>query len=191
MNIINEIIYLDNAFIVDAYQQIKDKDVAVKYTKTTDVSVGINLVAKAGASLKESFEYPISTHSMYKEIESNINEVENIDLTMENHRNLPDLFWMEGIFGIGSITKNSGKENEIKSYFFSAASTENKSSLCLSTNDVYFSSGYDQLIGQAEGFSEQFVIEAKMLLKSLGTTRNHSLASPIVILKKRNWEFQK
>lgn len=187
MKIISEIIYLDNAFVVDAYQQIKNKNVAVKYTKTTDVSVGISALAKAGASLKESFEYPISAHSMYKEIESNLNNVETIELTMENYRNLPDLFWMEGLFGIASITKNSGKSNEIKSYFFSAASTENKSHLCLSTNDVYFSSGYDQLIREAEGFSEQFIIKAKMLLKFLGTTRNHSLASPVIIIKESNW----
>lgn len=187
MKIISEIIYLDNAFVVDAYQQIKNKDVAVKYTKTTDVSVGISALAKAGASLKESFEYPISAHSMYKEIESNLSNVETIELTMENYRNLPDLFWMEGLFGIASITKNSGKPNEIKSYFFSAAATENKSHLCLSTNDVYFSSGYDQLISEAEGFSEQFIIKARMLLKFLGTTRNHSLASPVIIIKESNW----
>ncbi len=108
MKIISKIIYLDNAFVVDTYQQIKDKDVAVKYTKTTDVSVGISALAKAGASLKESYEYPISAHSMYKEIEPNLNNIETIELTMENYRNLPDLFWMEGLFGIASITKNSG-----------------------------------------------------------------------------------
>lgn len=190
MKIISEIIYLDNAFVVDAYQQIKDKDVAVKYTKTTDVSVGISVLAKAGASLKESFEYPISAHSMYKEIEPNLNDVETIELTMKNYRNLPDLFWMEGLFGIASITQNSGKPNEIKSHFFSAASTENKSNLCLSTNDVYFSSGYDQLISEVEGFSDHFIIKARMLLKCLGTTRNHSLASPMIIIKEGNWDFK-
>jgi len=190
MNLLSEIIYLDNAFIVDAYQHIQKEQAAVKYTKTTDVSLGINAIAKAGASLKESFEYPISAHSMYEKIESKLDSIETIALTDENIKNLPDLFWMEGMFGIMNATSNSNQPNAQTKYFYSAASKENKHFLCLSTNDVYFSSGYDQLLSQAEGFADHFVIEAKMLVKSLGTTRIFTVASPMVVKKIGNWNFE-
>ena len=190
MNIISETIYLDNAFIIDAYQHIQKKDAAVKYTKTTDVSVGINAIAKAGASLKESFEYPISIHSMYTKIESELDKIATIKITDENYKNLPDLFWMEGLFGIMSSTSNSNKPNAKTNYFYSATEKESSNFLCLSTNDVYFTSGYDQLLSQAESFSDHFIIEAKMLIKSLGTNRNFTLASPMVVKKIRNWELK-
>lgn len=188
MNIINKNIYLDNAFIIDAYQHIQKKDAAVKYTKTTDVSLGLNIVASAGASLKETFEYPISIQSMYTKIESALNEIDTIKITDENYKHLPDIFWMEGLFGIMSSTLNSNKPNAKINYFYSATEKENSNFLCLSTNDVYFTSGYDQLLSQAESFSDHFIIEAKMLIKSLGTNRNFTIASPMVIKKIGNWE---
>jgi len=97
---------------------------------------------------------------------------------------------MGGLFGVTSTTSNSGKANESKNYYFSAASKDNSSNLFLSTNDVYFSSGYDQLLSQAEGFSDRFVIEARMLLKFLGTTRHHALAAPMIVQKKGTWELK-
>ncbi len=188
MQIINDNIYLDNAFIIEAYQHIQKKDVAIKYTKTTDVSVGLNIIANAGASLKETFEYPISIQSMYNEIESTLNKIETINITNENYLNLPDIFWMEGLFGIMSSTSNSHTVNEKTNYFFSATEKENSNFLCLTTNDVYFASGYDQLLSQAEGFSDRFIIEAKMLIKSLGRNKHFTIASPMVVKKIGNWE---
>lgn len=187
-NIINENIYLDNAFIIDAYQNIQKENAAVKYTKTTDVSLGINAIAKAGASLKESFEYPISIQSMYSKIEAELNKIDTIKITDKNYKNLPDLFWMKGLFGIMSSTSNSNKPNSKTNYFYSATEKESSNFLCLSTNDVYFASGYEQLLSQSESFSDHFVIEAKMLIKSLGRNRHFTIASPMVVKKIGNWE---
>ena len=183
MKIISEIIYLDNAFIVDAYQHIKKNKVAVKYTKTTDVSLGFSAIVNTGASLKETFEYPISAHSMYEQIEPKLDTIEMIELSDETFQNLPDLFWIEGLFGIMSSTNNSNKPNAKTNYFYSMANEKNKNYLCLTTNDVYFSSGYDQLLSQAESFADHFVIKAKMLIKYLGTTPNYVVASPMIVKK--------
>jgi len=38
--------------------------------------------------------------------------------------------------------------------------------------------------------ADHFVIEAKMLIKSLGTNRNFTLASPMVVKKIGNWELK-
>ncbi len=184
----NEIIYLDNEFIVKKYSEKLGKDAPVRYMKTTDVSIGINMLAKAGASLKETYEYPISTLNMYKQLENSLDEIDILDLNESDIRNLPNLFWMEGLFGI--ISMKSNKE-EIERYNFCAASEKGKKQLFLATNDIYFSSGYDQLLNFASSFADNFTIKAKILLKFLGNTRNFSIATPLVVLKKENFHNKK
>lgn len=44
---LRDVIYLDNAFIVESYENVFGKEVPTKYSKTTDVSLGINMIAKA------------------------------------------------------------------------------------------------------------------------------------------------
>ena len=165
----------------------KDK-AAVKYTKTTDVSLGFTAIVKTGASLKETFEYPISAYSMYEQIESKLDTIDMIELSDETFQNLPNLFWIEGLFGIRRFTKNSNQPNEKTNYFYSAANKENSNYLFLTTNDVYFSSGYDQLLSQAESFADDFVIEAKMLIKYLGTAQSYTVASPMIVKKIGDWK---
>lgn len=79
---LRDVIYLDNAFIVESYENVFGKEVPTKYSKTTDVSLGIkiNMIAKAGASLKETFEYPINTHEMYRKISSELDKIAEISL---------------------------------------------------------------------------------------------------------------
>ena len=184
----NEIIYLDNEFIVKKYSEKLGKDAPTRYTKTTDVSIGVNMLAKAGASLKETYEYPISTLSMYEKLENNLDEIEILDLDKCDIKDLPNLFWIEGLFGIISMKSN---QDEIKRYNFSAASEKENKHLFLATNDIYFSSGYDQLLNFAPSFADNFTIKARMLLKFLGNTRNFSIAAPLVVLKKENFHTKK
>lgn len=66
-------IYLDKAFIIELYEEHFGKEAPIKYSKTTDVSVGINVVAKVGASLKETFEYSVNTHEMYLKLKDKLN----------------------------------------------------------------------------------------------------------------------
>jgi len=180
----DKVIYLDKGFIVEMYEKVYGKDAPSKYMKTTDVSLGISAIAKAGASLKETFEYPISSSSMYKKLDSNLSEIQEIDLQESDIRDLPDYFWMEGLFGIISMKSN---QESIRRFNFSAAAEKGEKQLFLATNDVYFSSGYDQLLGFAPSFADNYVVKAKMLLKSLGTTRNFSIAAPMVIIKQGNF----
>jgi len=149
---LSNVIYLDNAFIVEAYEKTFAKDAPTKYSKTTDVSLGFDFIAKAGASLKETFEYPINTHAMYRQLHEQLNKIEEIVLSDSNIRELPDLFWMEGLFGVSSASSN--KDN-ITRYIFSAAPINGGKNLLLATNDVYFSSGYDQLLSLAPNFTNQ------------------------------------
>lgn len=182
---LNDVIYLDNAFIVESYENLFGKEVPTKYSKTTDVSLGINMIAKAGASLKETFEYPINTHEMHRKISKELEKVQEISLKTSNIRDLPDLFWMEGLFGIASSC--STDDGNIRRYSFRAE--DNKKILFLATNDIYFSSGYDQLLNLMH-VVDQYAIKAKMLLKFLGNTRNFSIASPMIVIKTGNFEHK-
>jgi hypothetical protein len=182
----NNLTYLDNAFIVESYENIFNKGVPTKYSKTTDVSLGFNMIAKAGASLKETFEYPMNTREMYNEIKPQLNQIPEISLLDSDIKNLPNLFWMEGLFGIAP--SRSSSDGNIWRYSFSAEVDKQK--LFLATNDTYFSSGYDQLLGLLH-VVDQYAIKAKMLLKSLGNTPNFSIASPMVVIKTGNFEHKK
>lgn len=186
MNLIDEIIYLDNSFIVEMYEKVFLKQAHTKYTKTTDVSLGFEFIAKTGASLKETFEYPLNTRQMYHQVQENLNYIDNIELNDSIINNLPDIFWMEGLFGIVWMSSNN---DNAKKYAFSAASENGGKNLILATNDVYFSSGYDQLSNLASSFADSYVIRARMLIKFLGTTHNFSLGSPMVIKKIANHQL--
>ncbi|MFA6137003.1 MAG: hypothetical protein WC667_02840 [Sulfurimonas sp.] len=178
-------IYLDKAFIVELYEEYFGKEAPIKYSKTTDVSVGINVVAKVGASLKETFEYSINTHEMYLKMKNELDKIEEISLKDCDIKNLPNLFWVEGLFGIAS--SRSTDENNIWKYAF-RAEADNKT-IFLATNDLYFSSGYDQLLNFTH-VVDKYAIKAKMLLKFLGNSQNYSLASPMVVIKTGNYEHQ-
>lgn len=183
---LNDLIYLDNAFVVESYETLFGKEVPTKYSKTTDVSLGINAIAKVGASLKETFEYPINTHEMYRQISKNLNEINEISLADCDIKKLPNLFWIEGLFGITS--SRSSDDNNIWRYFFCVEDAGKL--LFLATNDVYFSSGYDQLLNLMH-VVDRYAIRAKILLKFLGNTPNFSIASPMVVIKMDNFEHNK
>lgn len=179
-------IYLDKAFIVEVYEKYFSKEAPIKYTKTTDVSTGINMIAKVGASLKETFEYSINTYEMYLQINKELNKIEKVSLKDCNIKDLPDLFWIEGLFGI--ISSRSTNDGNVWRYSF-CAEADNKI-LFLATNEVYFSSGYDQLLNFTH-ITDRYAIKAKMLLKFLGNSQNFSLASPMLIIKTGNYIHQK
>lgn len=189
MNLIDDIIYLDNAFIVESYQKIYKKDAAVRYTKTTDVSFGMNFVANAGASMKETFEYPITAHSMYQKLSKQLSKIELFELRDDNIKNLPEIFWMEGVFGITRMRKTEEGVKGSSTYSFGVTGEDNTQNLFLATNDNYFSTGYDQLLSNAAGFADQFSIKVKVLIKFLGTTNSVSIATPLVMIKTGNYNF--
>lgn len=183
---LRDVIYLDNAFIVEAYEDVFGKEVPTKYSKTTDVSLGFNMIAKAGASLKETFEYPINTHEMYHKISDELDQIVEISLLSSDIKNLPDLFWVEGLFGIAP--SRSTDDGNIWRYSYSAEVDKQK--LFLATNDIYFSTGYDQLLSLMH-VVDRYAVRAKMLLKFLGNTPNFSIASPMIVIKTGNYEHNK
>ncbi|MCK9473067.1 hypothetical protein [Sulfurimonas sp.] len=178
-------IYLDKAFIIELYEEHFGKEAPIKYSKTTDVSVGINVVAKVGASLKETFEYSVNTHEMYLKLKDKLNTIEEISLKDNDIKDLPDLFWIEGLFGI--TQSSSTDENNVLKFSFCAE--VDKKIIFLATNNVYFSSGYDQLLNFTH-VVHRYGIKAKMLLKFLGNSKNFSLASPMIVIKTGNYEHE-
>jgi len=178
---IHNIVYLDNLYIVKEYERITGAKAPVKYSKTTDVNVGINFGAKLGASLKETFEYPINTYEMFFNIIENLEKKETIKLDENTLSDLPDFFWLEGVFGLSSIGDSEERQNLF-------CVSQNLNMIFLATNDVYFSSGYDQLLTISKA-TYRYAIKAKILLKFLGKTPNFNIASPMVVIKTGNCKY--
>ena len=178
---IHDIVYLDNLFVVKEYERITGTKAPIKYSKTTDVNAGINFGAKLGASLKESFEYPIDTYEMFMQIEDTLKEINTITLTEDALLELPDFFWMEGLFGVSYIESKQERQNMF-------VASQNRNMFFLATNNVYFSSGYDQILNISNAI-DRYCIKAKMLLKFLGKTPNFNIASPMIVIKTGNCQY--
>jgi len=183
----NEIIYLDTEFIIDTYEEATGKKTHTAYTKTTNVNAGINLGAQLGASMRETFTYPIRTKDMYKKCKKTIEKYPTCttlkDIGKENYS---DIFWIDGLFGISKITHSSGGKITGDGYRFviEQEDCECEFQLILLVDSTYFTSGYNQLIDNASISTGTFRIKAKILVKLLGTQFNNKyIATPLVIEK--------
>jgi hypothetical protein len=181
---------MDTSFIVEAYESITSKPVAVKITKTENITTGLSAgFINAGASTNETKEFPITSRIMCEEIKEHLNEFTclNIDAIKEEEH-IPDYFWINGRLTIGlSQIKHKEQITDRDEYFILEAGTDSKSNgICLITNDVYFSTGYDQLLKHARGTIAKFSVPVKVLVKVLSIQKDSIyflLCAPMIIEK--------
>ncbi len=185
------IIYLDTSFVVDAYEMIKNKPAPVKVTKSEDINAGLSAgFISAGASVKETKEFPISSHRMYDQIEEKLTELPSIDWETTNN-DLPEYFWIEGVFGATSsqITRNSEVLHHESFFRLYSNLEENRASYILVTNDVYLSTGYDQIQKHLTVSCQGFGVEIKGLFRLLSTDIHDSpICAPLIMYKKQKAE---
>jgi pectate lyase len=181
-----EIIYLDKDYIINEYEKTHNK-AEIKYTKSTTVQAGINVGASLGGTLSESFEYDIRVQDMWTECKQEIDKIDKCIRLDDLHSNkCLDIFWIEGLFGIGEVsTSRSGKI--IDSYYTYILGQENcncDKQLDIVLDSSYFTSGYNQLLNSGNSSISGFKIKAKMLMKILGTLDNNKyILTPLVIEK--------
>ena len=182
----NEIIYLDKEFIINEYEKTHKK-VPVKYTKTTIVQAGVNFGASMGGSLRESFEYDIRINDMWIKSKSNLEKNHNSILLSDlSEKKNENIFWIDGLFGIGKVTTTSGGivTDSYITYKVGQEECGCGNELDIILDSSYFTSGYSQLLGSSNSSVNGFKIKAKMLLKILGTVdKNKYILTPLVIEK--------
>ena len=184
------IIYLDVEFITSFYEESKGITLPTRVTKTADFSSGISAAGfiSLGASTKEQKEYPLDAHAMYDELRASLDVFPHVDLTQVKDSDLPEVFWLDGVFGMAQSSLKRGAQ-EITSahyYQFVPSIVRNDRFLNLATNDIYFSSGYDQLSKYGPALACDFAIQAKMLVRLLFYDDYYAVAAPVVILKSKN-----
>lgn len=183
----NETIYLDKEFIILEYEK-NHRKAPIKYTKTTMVQAGINVGASLGGTLRESFEYDMRINEMWveskKHLEKNYSSILLSDLQDNKCKNI---FWVDGLFGIGKVTTKTADGVITDNYLtYKVAQEEcgcdNEFDVILDSS--YFTSGYNQLLSSSNASVNGFKIKAKMLLKILGTVdKNKYILTPLVIEK--------
>jgi hypothetical protein len=163
------LIYLDTAFIVEAYESITQVDVPVTVTRTTDKSAGFSAgICSVGASTQETKEFPFNSRHMLKEIRQKLDVLPNVDLRTASRTSMPDLFWAEGQFAVGSTNTSSKGEVIHRDEFFRLyPEDEPKKGVCLLAKDIYFSAGYEQVLQHVYGAARGFAIRARVLVKTL------------------------
>lgn len=172
MSFISDVIYLDAAFAAESYQRTFDADIEFSYAKSSD--------SPHSASLKEQFHASLSSHAMYEALYPHIDQITTVKLDQVESMAFPELFWVDGVLGTG--TSKTHKEN-VNYYYFTASDDGGIASLFLATNPVYFATGYDQILTMAPLFTEPFTLQARMLLKYLGSTQYHAIAAPMIVIK--------
>lgn len=163
------LIYLDTSFIVEAYESITQAVVPVTITRTTDKSASFGSgIFSVGGSTQEAKEFPFNSWHMHNEIRQKLDLLPNVDLLTASRTSLPDLFWADGKFAIGSTNTSSKGEVIHRDEFFRLyPKDEPKKGVCLLTKNIYFSAGYEQVLQHVYGAARGFTIRARVLVKTL------------------------
>lgn len=182
-----EIIYLDTEFIIDTYEETTGKKAHASYTKMTHVNAGVNLGAQIGASMRENFTYPLRAKEMYKKCKKSLKQYPICNSLKDIGKDkYSDIFWINGLFGINKITHSSRGKITSEGYKFAIEQEDCDCSnqLTLIVDNTYFTSGYSQLLDNASISTDTFRIQAKILVKLLGTNFNKKyIATPLIIEK--------
>lgn len=181
------IVYLDTSFITDAYETFTGKPVPIKVVRSENLTGGFSAgLFHAGAATQEAKEFPLSSQAMYQAMERDLSKFPTVDLSATEPAELPDYFWAEGEFAVGSSQVRSGQEITSRdAYFRLYPKGAQKKGVYMLTNDVYFTAGYDQVLQHVHGASRGFGIQVKALVKLLALQDANfwPLCAPLVIEK--------
>jgi hypothetical protein len=183
----NRLIYLDTAFIAAAFEEITGSKAISKITKTDDISAGASGgFFRFGASAKETKEYPVSAQAMFAQIEKRLNRFPELDLKTVDGE-YPPYFWTTGVFCVGSIRTKENEKLVKESHFYEIGdgNSDTRRLISLVTNDVYFTSGYDQMSKYIDTLTESLWKRVRALVRILYQNRvqENVVGAPMVILE--------
>lgn len=187
---LSNLIYLDASFIVEVYETIHNRPVPIKVSRTENMGGGVNVgFINLGASTTETKDFPISTRQMYQEVKDTLLSIPTVDLSSVDPKALPEHFWTKGIFGATqTVIQFYGGSTRQDSFFslYHHLSKERKD-VILVTNDMYLSTGYDQIQKHLGGSCSGFGIEVHGLFKLLATDPTaRPICAPLIMEKLRN-----
>ena len=100
---------------------------------------------------------------------------------------IPELFWLEGIFGTSSSTMHRGDrvDGPVAFYLFiQGLGGGSKLHVNFIANDAYFCWGFDQLLRYGTSMACQFAIKARLLFSPTNFfDRYYPVCAPLIILK--------
>lgn len=177
-------IYLDTEFVVRKYEEIAKVAPAMSITKSEDATVDVGFLGtKAGASVRETRSYTVSSWSMLERIWPELEKYPEFDGTYSLKPR-----WFSGVLQMGCSEQNTtsiktafssegrkteGKTEKIGDHWYFILSLDEKDHLPLFTKQQYFTSGYDQLLANIHGPSTFVQIPVRVLAKVLF---NHQVA---------------
>jgi hypothetical protein len=186
---LSSILYLDRAFVVEAFEAIKNTDVPVRVTKTENIAAGLSVgIANAGASLNETKEFPINCTQMYEKIKGELKELPHEEWE-NNLESLPEYFWAKGVLGEGAIQKTEKNNAYFRASFLHLYSARDLKGIYmpLVINDSYFSTGYDQVQNNLEGSCGGFSLPIEGLFKYLCLDSfKKPICAPMIMYKTQN-----
>jgi hypothetical protein len=185
----NYVIYKDTSFIVELYESAKGVAVPIRVVKRANVSGGVSGgFVSAGSTMEEEKEFSIPSRQMYQELRPELEKFPLLNLDTTHNQELPELFWVEGVFGGGRPSISDGANTIASTDLFQFyTSIGNVTRLMpLVTNDAYFVSGYDQVAKHGWALTCGFSIQARILIRLLCVYEHIPIGAPMVIIKTSN-----
>jgi len=184
---LSPIVYLDTSFITDAYEAFSGKPIPTKVVKSENINGGFSAgIFSAGAATQETKEFPITARAMLEEMRSQLESFPSVDLGNTGPDALPEYFWADAEFSIGSSQVTRGQEVIHRDAYFRlhVPGAEEKGVYML-TSDTYFSAGYDRVLQHVHGATRGFGIKVKAFVKLLALQEANfwPLCAPLVMEK--------
>lgn len=187
---LSSIVYLDTSFVTDAYEAFSGKPVPTKIVKSENISGGFSAgIFSAGAASQETKEFPITAHAMFEEMRAELDSFPTVDLGTTDAEDLPEYFWADATFAIGSSQVTRKDEILHQDAFFRLhVPGAEKKGVYMLTSDTYFSAGYDQVLRHVHGATRGFGIAVHAFIKLLALQESNfwPLCTPLVIEKTGN-----
>lgn len=202
-DLLHRLIYLDRAFVSNAYEVILNKQPVTQVVKTEGGNAGVQIpMFSAGVSATESKTFTASTFGMLVELWDELNKLPDIgNATLPDHA--PSITcWISGEFTVSEIkvrsrTKAHSQEPKKKllgisqhdpvkaaQMYFSIRS-EGGPMLALVTTPDYFASGIDAFIKFTGTVLDQASIPVRSLVRVYAAKNsfNEWIAVPLVIVE--------
>jgi hypothetical protein len=183
----SEVIYLEPGFITDSYEKLTEDPVPIHVTKSCEGSGELSLgIIKGGATTKVEKQYSVSISKMYEKLLPQLLSFPEIDWQTKRDVDLPEMFWLEGVFGLSRSGLMRGDKELGSSAYYSfcpSLETRPRRDMPLATNDAYFTPGYDQLSRHALSMACAFAIRARLLVKLLYLDPNYPVGALMVGIK--------
>ncbi len=182
----DNLIYLDAAFISAKFEEITGKSGDAQFSKAEGGKVDVGFAfAKAGVHTQETITFKKSSNAMLRELLPKLRQdYPTIDLSIFKNYSGTQLAWVEGVMSLQAWTDPAKPEDRYDYYGLVVANRK----LALISEPAYFTSGFAQVINASSALIGYVGIPVQALVRVLWHVESTGeyVSAPLVLLESRH-----